>query len=95
MDGLDRLGEGREGRPGWHSDAGGKHHGRRRGGHWREGTWPTGHGSKNRRHREMEGVLANPPRPRTRPVDAVGTVAAMASGESTRAHVAKALEASK
>ena len=58
-------------------------------------TQRTGHGSKNRGHREKKGEQRNPPRPIRRPEGAVGAVVAMAGGRSTRAHAAKALEASK
>jgi hypothetical protein len=47
------------------------------------GTWgtrPTGHGSKNRGHREMEGKQGTLPRPRTGPEDAAEATVAMAGG---------------
>ena len=56
---------------------------------------PTGHGSKNRGHREMVGVRANSPRPRMGPEDAAGAGVAMAAGESSRPHAKRALEAMK
>ena len=42
--------------------------------------WPTGHGSKNREHREVAGVLANTSRPRRRPEGKAGAAVAMAGG---------------
>ena len=45
------------------------------------GTGATGHGSKNRGHREMAGVHAISAVPRRRSEDAVGAVTAMAGGK--------------
>ena len=59
------------------------------------GTRPTGHGSKNRGHREKEGEQGNSARLTRRPEDTAEATVAMAGGESTWAHAAKALETSK
>ena len=44
------------------------------------GTRPTGHGSKNRGHREMAGVKETSSRPIRRPKDATEAAVAMAGG---------------
>lgn len=44
------------------------------------GTRHTGHGSKNRGHRETEGKQGTSPRPRTGPEDAAEATVAMAGG---------------
>jgi hypothetical protein len=44
------------------------------------GTRPTGHGLKNRGHREMAGVKGNPPRPIRRSEGSAETAVAMAGG---------------
>jgi len=49
----------------------------------------------NREHRERDGKQANSSRPRAQPVVAVGVGAAMAGGESSRAHVKRGLRAMK
>ena len=59
------------------------------------GTRPTGHGSKNRGHREEEGEQGISARPIRRPKDAADVGVAMAGGESTRPHTKRALEAMK
>ena len=59
------------------------------------GTRPTGHGSKNRGHREKEGEQGISARPIWRSKDAAGAGVTMAGYESTRPHVKRALEATK
>ena len=59
------------------------------------GTRPTGHGSKNRGHRETAGVKGNPPRPIRRPEGSAETSVVMAGDESTWPHAKRVLEAMK
>ena len=59
------------------------------------GSGATVHGLMNREHRERDGKQANSSRPRAQPVVAVGVGAAMAGGESSRAHVKRGLRAMK
>ena len=43
-------------------------------------TWPTGHGSKNQKHRANEGERANTSMPRNRPEGKAGAADTMAGG---------------
>ena len=96
MDGWLRT-DGREkGAPAWNSSSGGgaaMDGGKKVTGE--HGTVATGHDSKNRGHRESERGQANSARPRARPEVAVGAGAAMAGGESSRAHAKQGLQATK
>jgi len=59
------------------------------------GSVATGRGSRNQGHRESEWVKGTSDMPIRRPKDTADVGVAMASGESTRPHVIRALEAMK
>jgi len=59
------------------------------------GTPPMGHGSKNRRHRELAGVKGNSPRLIRRPEERAEAADAMAGGRSSQTHANRAQTAMK
>jgi len=59
------------------------------------GTRHTGHGSKNRGHREKKGKQGIPSRPMRRPEDAADKVADMAGGKELPGACDKAIQTTK